>query len=213
MISKNGLLNAATAIATVCAVAVAGYRLKEALSKPADARFREVRNWKDFSARGHRDGPVDAKVTVVDFSDYQCPFCRRASTYLHGLVARYPREVSVVYRHFPIHEFAAEAAEVAECSGEQGKFDAMHESLFAQPDSIGLKPWVRFAKDAGVRDLARFQSCLSNERFRAAVIADSTAGGELGITGTPTLLINEVRVRGFLGESTLDSIVRARLKP
>src|SRR5450432_1686988 len=140
MTVRERLLNVATVVAVLCALTVAGLRLREYLRpvpQPGASVAVSVKNWRELGSVGLRVGPQDALVTVVEFSDFQCPFCRRAAGELRTLRERYPRDLAVVYRHFPIHDFARAAASAASCADRQGAFQAMHDTLFAQVDSIG----------------------------------------------------------------------------
>jgi protein-disulfide isomerase len=208
------LLNAATVIATLCAMAVAGLRVRDAFADRGNAREKptEVAAWQAYSDAGVRIGPTTARVTIVEFSDFQCPFCRKAATYLDALRQRYPDDVAIVYRHFPIHQFAREAAIATECARRQASFKALYDRLFATPDSIGKEAWTSFAVAAGVADTSSFGACMHDAVAAHVITVDSTAALKLGVTGTPTFLVNELRVAGFEGDSVMDKYVANALK-
>lgn len=90
-------------------------------------------------------------------------------------------------------------------------FEAMHDALYSQEDSIGLKPWAHFASDAGVSDTAIFSRCLRDESMAQIVIRDTVAAHELGVHGTPTFLVNDLKVLGFASAASLDSVVTSAL--
>lgn len=161
---------------------------------------------------GLREGPANAPVTIVNFSDFQCPFCRRASDYLDRVRARHRDDVTVIYRHFPLHEFASDAAIAAECANTQGRFEELRRLMFAKRESIGIKSWSSFAAAAGVGDSAAFRVCMRSAEPRAAVVRDSLAGVALEMTGTPTFLINDLRLTGFLGDTIMDRHIERALK-
>jgi protein-disulfide isomerase len=202
---RERLLNAATVVATAVAIAVVGVRLYGAQSKKEV--LKQVHDWRSYAAVGHREGPSNAPVTIVDFSDFQCPYCQKASQYLDKARQRYPEQLAVVYRHFPIHDHAAEAAVGAECASEQQRFSEYRRLLFAHPESIGVKSITAFARDAGV-DTVRFSRCLADPDRRRTVLRDSAAGVLLGIRGTPTLLINQLKVTGFPSDTTMDRYIK-----
>jgi protein-disulfide isomerase len=138
-------------------------------------------------ARGAREAPV----TIVEFSDFQCPYCRSVVATLKDLSARYPDRVRWVFRDFPLenlHPEAPLAHEAARCAGDHGKFWPYHDVLFAEtnltPDAL-----KRYAAQVGL-EAAAFAQCLESRRHRAAVAADVAAGAQLGVTGTPTFFIN-----------------------
>ena len=213
---SEAIWNAATAVVMTLAVITGTLRLRaEFLGRtavPPAVRTRIVSNWREFSTAGTRMGPANTAVTIVEFSDFQCPFCRIASGDLHNLRHRYPDHVSVVYRHFPIHTHAREAAIAAECAGRVGSFEAFHDRLFAQPDSIGAKRWIRFAVEAGILDAVQFARCLSTRSVAVLVNQDSAAAVALGVEGTPTILINDLMVIGDPGFEQLNEYVKAALR-
>jgi protein-disulfide isomerase len=208
--------NAATAVVTILAVITGTLRLRaeflDRTAAPPAVRTRMVSNWRDFSTAGTRMGPANTAVTILEFSDFQCPFCRVASGDLRDLRHRYPDDVSVVYRHFPIHTHAREAAIAAECADRVGSFEAFHDRLFAQPDSIGAKRWTRFAAEAGILDTAQFARCLNTRSAAYQVHQDSVAAVALGVQGTPTFLINDLMVIGNPGFEQLSEYVKAALR-
>lgn len=177
-------------------------------------RPRSIAGWRQFALQGHRTGPEHAPVTIVEFADFQCPFCRAATGSLKVLLARYPEQIAVVFREFPlpIHQFATEAAVSAECAGRQGAFDGYHDVLYAWQDSIGKIPWEHFARAAGIRDMVAFGKCLNDTTAAAIVERDRTAGEALHVAGTPTFLVNNVQITGFPGPEALDSVVRVELE-
>jgi protein-disulfide isomerase len=112
----------------------------------------------------------------------------------------------------PIHRYAAAAGRLARCADEQGQFWPLHMLLFTKSDSIGIKPWNRFAMEAGVADTARLNTCMASRTTAELLRADSIAAMRLGATGTPTFLINGLRVAGFPGDSTMNRYVESALR-
>jgi protein-disulfide isomerase len=119
----------------------------------------------------------------------------------------------VLYRHAPIpsHEYAADAARASQCAGEQGRFEAYHDALFAHQKSIGQLSWTAFADTAGVADGKAFESCMSRTGSEAAVDNDRSAARRLGVKATPTLLINDQLLVGSPSEEELVSMVEKKL--
>jgi protein-disulfide isomerase len=115
-----------------------------------------------------------------------------------------------VYRHYPLstHPHARAAAKASECAGAQGRFEPFHDALFASTDSIGVVPWERFARIAGVPDVTRFKACAASEASVPALALDTAAGHELQVTGTPTMLVNERLITGVPPMDTLEAFVR-----
>ncbi|MFO0574127.1 MAG: thioredoxin domain-containing protein [Polyangia bacterium] len=136
-------------------------------------------------------GPRDAKVTVVMWTDFQCPFCGRVSETLNELVKLYPRDVRIAVKHLPLslHDKARQAAEASLAAKEQGRFWPFHDLLFKNQDALDRPSLERFAKEAGM-DVARFAAALDSGRFRKPVDDDIAEAGRLGVSGTPAFFIN-----------------------
>jgi protein-disulfide isomerase len=196
------LVDIATAIVAVCAVAITVVRLREAYAWPS-----RIGDWRRYSQDGNRMGPRSASVTIVEFADFQCPICAAAVAPLRRLRERYPHDIALVYRHAPGHEFSFDAAVASTCAAEGGRFEAFHDALFQERDSIGKKPWLRFAVQAGVSDTSRFERCLGSASAREAVSRDTMAAAALGVAGTPTFLINDIEIQGYAGPAQLTSYV------
>jgi protein-disulfide isomerase len=143
-------------------------------------------------------GDKDAKLTIVEFSDFQCPYCQRAMGTLEQVLAKYPADVRVVYRHLPldrIHPNARPAAEASACADEQGRFWEYHDKLFQNNRALAREDLVRYAGEVGL-DAARFQACVDERRFKDKVEADLQAAREVGITGTPAFVVNGTLLSG-----------------
>jgi protein-disulfide isomerase len=151
-----------------------------------------VSDWQDLLSAGIRVGSPNAQITVVEFIDFECPFCKRADSTLIAVRKAFSTEVAVVYIHFPLanHRFALPAARVAECAHLQGRFDAMRALLYAKQDSFGLKPWSAYAREAGVADLAEFNTCNAQTEELPRVKQGLKVGEDIGVRGTPTILLN-----------------------
>jgi len=155
-------------------------------------------------------GPAQAPVTVVEFSDFQCPACQRMNPNLVRLRETFGDKVRIAFRQFPltsIHPQAFQAAEAALCAGEQGKFWPMHDALFADQGKLGEGDLKARARTLGL-DAERFDRCLATGQFRDEVEADVAAGQGLGVTGTPTLFINGRPVQLLSGTPLYDQLAR-----
>ncbi len=173
-----------------------------------------IENWEQYLTAGHRIGPADAKVVIIEFADFECPACRMFTLQgMKPLLERYPDDVALVFRHWPlkIHKFAYQSARVAECAAEQGQFEAIHDLLFEKQDSIGLKSWRSYAEDSGVPDLARFDACAARTGPVAAIDADSAIPPQLEATGTPVVILDGIRYPGAPMPSRLATLVDSAL--
>jgi protein-disulfide isomerase len=143
-------------------------------------------------------GPTDAPITIVEFSDYQCPFCRRWHDEVYEpLLAAYPGKIKFVYRHLPltsIHPDAFPAAEAAMCAGEQDSYWQFHEKLFST-ESLGRNNFVQYARDLGL-DVQAFEACVDERKYQEQVQADVDFAVDLGVRSTPTFFINGLAIVG-----------------
>lgn len=168
-------------------------------------------------------GDTEAVVTIVEFSDFLCVFCRRNAEMLSGLLERRSGQLRLVHRHFPLdttcndgvsrtmHPFACHAAEAAECAGEQGRYDEMSTLLFADQDKLLPTTVAKLAAETGL-DSAAWQKCMDSGRGMDRVTADARAGIELGVSSTPTMFFNGRRIEGaFDGPGGYDLAVLTEL--
>jgi len=159
----------------------------QAAAQPAPAAAKKV----DIPADAPSQGPKFAKVTVVEFSDFQCPFCSRAIPTLKKVEEVYGKDVRVVFRHqpLPFHNNAKLAAEASMAADEQGKFWPYHDKLFANQGALDRDSLENYARELGL-NLEKFKHALDSGKFRARVESDSAAGNALGASGTPTFYVN-----------------------
>jgi predicted DsbA family dithiol-disulfide isomerase len=147
----------------------------------------------EIATAGHPSrGPEHAPVTIVEFSDFECPFCGALFPTIKGLEKSYPETVRVVYRQFPltnIHPYAMKAAEASLCAHEQGRFWQMHDSLFGFQQDLTVQSLRLRAMELGL-DIEAFGSCLDSGRQAARIKQDMAEGSKAGVSGTPTLFIN-----------------------
>jgi protein-disulfide isomerase len=145
------------------------------------------------------EGPQNAAITIVEFSDYQCPYCRQwHSEVYQKLLSTYEGKVRFVYRDFPltsIHPEAEPAAEAANCANEQGKFWQYHDLLFGGPSQLGQAAYKQYAAQVGL-DGKKFDECLNSSRYQAEIQSDLDFATNLGIRSTPTFFINGIALVG-----------------
>jgi protein-disulfide isomerase len=161
--------------------------------------------------RDHRRGGSNAPVTLVEYGDYQCPYCAAANPVVRALEARFGNSLSVVYRHFPlieIHPLAATAAEAAEYAADHGLFWEMHDAIFSNQHRLSIQLLFAIAgtlqlSQMGLRDsIAR---SLHGERIRS----DFIGGVRSGVNGTPTFFVNGLRYQGGLSATELAAAIHA----
>lgn len=138
-------------------------------------------------------GPDDAKVTVVEFSDFQCPYCSRAAPQLAQLMKDHPEEVKVYFLHYPLsfHPQAMPSAIAAECAHAQGKFWELHDQMFANQRELAPDKYTEWAKSAGL-DMKKFEACQKDPKTEARIQSDMAMGRAAGVSGTPSFFVNGV---------------------
>ncbi|MEP7133471.1 MAG: thioredoxin domain-containing protein [Chloroflexota bacterium] len=143
-------------------------------------------------------GPADAPITIIEFSDYQCPFCKRWHAEVYDqLLAAYPGKIKFVYRNLPltsIHPDAQGAAEAALCAGDQNVYWQYHDKLLSG-ETLGTSVYTQYAQELSL-DLTAFNDCISTQKFKEAIQKDSDFALNLGVRSTPTFFINGLAIVG-----------------
>jgi len=206
-----------TTTLVICAVITTGVVVKREFFPSAQAGRAAAKqkpalipHWQDYLGKGVHMGPQGAKAQLIEFADFECPFCGSFHKTLKAIRDRYPDQVSLEYVHFPIpgHRFALPAARVAECANDQGRFEPMYDQLFEGQDQFGLKPWDDYATAAGVPDTAAFDACIKKTDPIPRVEEGKALGAKLDVRGTPTVIINGWRLGHPPSEAELDQMVQ-----
>ncbi|MSR84992.1 DsbA family protein [Candidatus Uhrbacteria bacterium] len=170
---------------------------------------------KDVDAKiDHVLGNKNAKVTFIEYSDFQCPFCQRHLPSIKQMLKDFPNDVRLVYRHFPlssIHPFAQKAAEASECAAKLAGNDAfwkMHDKMFESSADLTVDALVAMAKGIGLNEGA-FKSCVDSGEMAARVNADAASGDQAGVQGTPANFINGKLISGAVPYPNLKSALEA----
>jgi protein-disulfide isomerase len=144
-------------------------------------------------------GPDSAPITIIEFSDYQCPYCAKWYTEVFTrLMTDYKGKVRFVYRDFPlysIHPESQPAAEAANCAGDQGAYWEFHNALFSGKYRLGSDAYARYAEELGLNP-EKFNQCVSTHRFKSEVDADFKYATTIGVSSTPTFFVNGLAVVG-----------------
>lgn len=159
----------------------------------------------------HIRGNPDAPITIVEFSDLQCPFCTRFHETMKQVVANYPDDVRWVYKHFPldsIHPIARPAAEASECAAEQGKFWEYADEIFANQAQLSQNYLTTAAQNIGL-NMGDFENCVDSGKYKTAVNDDYQYGVELGVRGTPGNFVNGQSVPGAVPYEQIQSIIES----
>jgi protein-disulfide isomerase len=160
----------------------------------------------------HRAGPDDAPVTLVEYGDYECPYCRAAEPIVEDLRRLLGDELRFVFRHFPltrVHPRAQQAAEAAEAAGAQGRYFEMHALLYERQDALADADLARYADELGL-DVERFRRDLAGHAYAARIRDDFLSGRRSGVNGTPTFFLDDERYDGLVGIRQLLAAIRGR---
>jgi protein-disulfide isomerase len=167
-------------------------------------------------------GPKDAKVTVVQFADFQCGYCKKLEQAMAAMRKKYAAEVRFVFKHFPMnprcnravqnekHKYACEAALGAECARRQGKFWPMHDALYANQNHLEREYIDRYASGAGL-DPSAYGACMADPATLDAVLRDTDDAAQVKVAGTPRTFVNGRLFSGVLSEDLLDFLIRIEL--
>ncbi len=158
-------------------------------------------------------GPANAPVTIIEFSDYQCPYCEVWYKQVYQqLLASYPNQIRFVYRDLPLsmHPEAVPAAEAANCAGEQNAYWKYHDALFSQKYGLSRTAYDQYATDLGL-DLKAFAACLDSHRYQGEIQADASDAARVGISGTPSFVVNGRILIGALPFSEFKTVIDEEL--
>ncbi|MBU2545136.1 DsbA family protein [Patescibacteria group bacterium] len=160
--------------------------------------------------KDHIRGNPNASITIVEFSDFECPFCARFHPTVEEILNNYPDDVRWVYKHFPldsIHREARPSAEASECAGEQGKFWEFADGLFENQTRLGKDLYGELAQEIGL-NMDQFGECISSRKYKDKVESDLQEGIKLGVTGTPGNFINGEPVFGAVPYAQLEEVIK-----
>lgn len=164
----------------------------------------------------HVRGPANAKVTLIEYSDFQCPFCERHEPTITQILQTYPQDVRIAYRHYPLtqlHPQAQKSAEASECAAKLGGNDAFwkaHDYLFANQATLGADLFKKMAGELKL-DVAKFTTCLDSGEMVARVAQDTATGNDAGVSGTPATFVNGQLVEGAVPFDQFKSAIDAEL--
>jgi protein-disulfide isomerase len=158
-------------------------------------------------------GPADARITLVEFSDFQCPYCSKAVAQINAILKAYPNDVKLIFKQYPLdnHPAAAICAAAALAAHNQGKFWQLHDLMFANRSKLGRPAILAWAAQIGL-DMKRFTQDLDSDPIKKAVLRDSADGDKAGVEGTPTIFINGQRYNGEYDLDTIRPILDGELK-
>jgi len=158
-------------------------------------------------------GNPKAKVMIVEFSDFQCPFCGQVQGTLKNVLSKHQNAVALAFRDMPvtqIHPMAMGAAEAGRCAGEQGKFWELHDLMFAEQSTLDKNGLFAKAQKVGL-DTKQFETCLASEKYKDQIQQDTQEGVRAGVSGTPGFFINGIFISGAQPEATFEKLIEEQL--
>jgi len=158
-------------------------------------------------------GEKDAKITIIEFSDYQCPYCKRVRPTIWRLVDEYKGKMSYTFMDFPLnfHKEAKKAHEAAHCAGDEGKYFEFNRKIFDNQTKMGLEDLKKYARDLKL-NVSDFEKCLSSDKYAKLVDDFTKAGMYAGVTGTPAFFINGILISGAQPYESFKEIIESELK-
>ena len=194
-------------IATLVTMVSAARRRFARAERPEGPAVRSVSNWRDYLG-GHKlaIGQPDAQAVIVEFGDFQCPFCARFAHVLDTVATRVPGGFQVYFRHFPIpsHMYAHSAAVASECAAEQGHFDEFYQLAYKSGNTL---PVLITDEPRRLPDPHAFSVCMKSLAPQRRITADSLAAVRLGVTGTPGVLVGSTFITGVPSAKTLVEVL------
>lgn len=219
--NKEALSLLLTSVLVICAVIITGLVVRQEVFESPESSDSFASHslteaeWQQALGEKSRLKSEESPVKVINFYDYQCPFCSMVEPALGRIQHRYPQEVEIIRRHLPLsnHPRAYQAALAVECANKQGAFSEYHASLF---DNQGVLEGVDFdslaVSTSAIRDVESFSGCLMNEQTAQRVDSDMKIASSLGFRSTPTLVINKKVVPGAISFERLDDLVQKALE-
>ncbi|MBL7058311.1 DsbA family protein [Patescibacteria group bacterium] len=151
-------------------------------------------------------GAANPKITIVEFSDFECPYCKETQPIIQSIVKKYPNDVKLIFRDLPLHDDSKQLAILARCAGEQQKFWPMHDFIFENQGNVNEENLSTMAKSINI-NVSNFSSCLNSEKHTKLIEKDVNDAILLNISGTPAWIINGYKIEGSLPASTWEQII------
>lgn len=201
---KDFVSYSSSIILALCAIIITFLVVKQEIleEKPNVAEVEYIEDWETLDVSEISGDPLENKVHIIEFYDYQCPFCKKVQPEIELLKEKFGRNISFSYAHYPLdyHKSAVDAAIAVECAGNQGKFSEYHNQLFQNQDSLdlGTLSFMNLASNVNVPNLDTFTDCFNNKETKNIVNAGIKLGRKIGVNSIPTFIINGQVYRGAL---------------
>lgn len=215
---KDVLINAAVVVSVLCTAIVTGLVVRRELFSGSVSHPKPVAigaaDWDRLEKSGLRTGPGSALLTVVEFVDFECPACAAFYRTLRRFQSAHSDEVAVVLQHFPLemHENALHLARVVECAAHRGRLVPLQDSIFSRQAFMSRRSAVELGVVAGIGDTLEFRACVSDSAQTVRVDSGIAIGRRLGVTATPTVIIDGIQYRQLVDSALLSSALEKARK-
>ncbi|MFA3782620.1 DsbA family protein [Melioribacteraceae bacterium 4301-Me] len=202
--------NIFTGILVICALIVTFLLLKkEFFTNERTTNVSNIANWQKLITYDKKIGTSSSKVYLIEFFDYECPYCNTLEATLDTIRLKYNNKIKIIRYHFPlsIHPLAYRAAVASECASMQGYFDKYHKELMRNQYKLNSINFTELAKQIGIKDIGKFQKCIDYEETADVIAKDVSIAKEYKITGTPTLIINNKMISGVADSKVIEKII------
>jgi len=200
-----------TVILVLCAIIVTALVVKkEMFSNDSTVKIQTVNNWQSLITGGQLIGKKNAPVVIIEFTDFECPYCKTLSKNLYIILKRYNGEVALVVYNFPlnIHVHAYKLAVAGVCAAIQNRYEAYYNSIYDYQDRYKEMNLSDIARVAGIKDTMSFINCTQNKAIASIVNNEIEKGKQIKVEGTPTLIIDGKMIVGVQTISELDELIK-----
>lgn len=211
---KNIISNSFTLLLSVCAVIITFLVIRnELFMSPDNYEQRFIENWEELEFNGWQTGNKDAPIKIVEFFDYECPYCKNAQPTIHSLLENYTSDILLTYVHYPLkgHKHAFTAAIAAECARIQNRFKPYHDLLFERQEFLSDSLYSIIAQEIELSDLQVFNRCLSDQESAPVVNAGFNLAERLKINAIPAFIINGTLFTGAMPLRDFEKIINDML--
>jgi protein-disulfide isomerase len=202
--------NIFSGILVICALIVIILLLRKEFSgNNTELKFSIVGNWKELIPEDEKTNGNYSKVYLVEFFDYECPYCSILDATLDTIQSKYGDKIKIIRYHFPlnIHPLAYRTAIAAECAESQGMFDSYHKELMANQYKLNSINYTEVARLIGIKELGKFQKCVDEEETADVIANNVRLAKEYKVNGTPTLIINNKMISGAINTEEIEKII------
>lgn len=202
--------NILTGILVICVVIVTFLFLRKEFAGKTEISYTIVDNWKELIPADERENGSISKAYLIEFFDYECPYCSVVDTVLDSIQSKYDAKIKIIRYHFPLnmHPSAYKAAIAAECARDQGMFASYHKELMTNQFRLSSIDFNDIAILIGIKDLNKFQMCIDNEEPAGVISRNVQLAKRIGVNGTPTLIINDKMISGVIDADEIDKIIK-----